>query len=177
VLGQTEAARDKKSVERGAWQWDEASFFAAIRERRGEQEQEAAVARRLLEWATEHRLSIWWGQGKQDGSFFPSYTNKFGQHLLFSVWTYGRVELQFQHMKVAPFADEAKRKELAGRLTAIGLAIPEDALTKRPSFGLSLLIEPAALAKFLDAFDWALSEIRKVESAEGADSLQSKAEP
>ena len=63
-----------------------------------------------------------------------------------------------------PFAEEGKRKELAQRLSAIGVPIPEDALKKRPSFGLSLLKEPATLAQFLEAFDWVLSEIKKVEN-------------
>lgn len=143
-------------------QWDEASFFLDLTQRRGEQE--AAVARRLLEWANKHGLRAWWGQGKKDGSFFPMYDNKFGKNFLFSVWTYGIVELQFQHMKTPPFDEEGERKKLAQRLSAIGLSIPEEALKKRPTFGLSLLKEPAALAKFLEAFDWVLSEIKKVEN-------------
>ena len=72
VLGQTEAARQKKSADRGEpRQWDEPSFFDALRQRRGDQEE--AVARRLLEWAKGHGLRIWWGQEEKDGSFFPMY--------------------------------------------------------------------------------------------------------
>jgi hypothetical protein len=162
VVGQTEAARQKKNVDRGeSRQWDESSFFSYLSQRRGEQE--AAGARRLLEWANKHGLRIWWGQGKKDGSFFPMYDNKFGKNFLFSVWTYGSVELQFQHMKTPPFAEDGKRKDLARRLSAIGLSIPEEALKKRPTFGLSLLLEPGHLDKFVGAFDWMLSEIKKVE--------------
>jgi len=144
VLGQTETARQKKKVGGSeSRQWDKATFFVDLIHRRGEQE--AAVARRLLEWANKHGLRIWWGQGKKDGSFFPMYDNKFGKNFLFSVWTYGSVELQFQHMKTPPFAEEGKREELAQRLSAIGLSIPEEALKKRPTFGLSLLLEPGRL--------------------------------
>ncbi len=164
VVGQTETARQKKKVERGEpRQWDESSFFSDLSQRRGEQE--AAVARRLLDWANKHGLRIWWGQGKKDGSYFPSYISKFGQHLLFSVWTYGSVELQFQHMKRPPFAEEGKRKELAQRLSAIGVSISDEALKKRPTFGLSLLLTPGHLDKFVGAFDWVLSEIKTVEQA------------
>ena len=102
---------------------------------------------------------------KMDRSF-RSYINKFGQHFLFSVWTYGTVELQFQHMRRPPFAEEGKRKELANRLSAIGVSIPDEALKKRPTFGLRLLLEPGHLDKFLEAFDWVLSEIKKVETGE-----------
>jgi len=162
VLGQTETARQKKKVGGSeSRQWDKATFFVDLIHRRGEQE--AAVARRLLEWANKHGLRIWWGQGKKDGSFFPMYDNKFGKNFLFSVWTYGSVELQFQHMKTPPFAEEGKREELAQRLSAIGLSIPEEALKKRPTFGLSLLLEPGRLDRFLEAFDWMLSEIKKNE--------------
>ncbi len=81
-----------------------------------------------------------------------------------AVWTYGSVELQFQHMKTPPFAEERKREELGSSLSAIGLSIPAEALNKRPSFGLGLLKEPADLTKFLEAFDWVLSEIKKSEN-------------
>jgi hypothetical protein len=168
VLGQTEKALGRKIVDRGEpRKWNEASFFLDLSQRRGEQE--AAVARRLLEWATKHNLRIWWGEGKKDGSFFPMYNNKFGKNFLFSVWTYGSVELQFQHMKKPPFAEEGKRRELAQRLSAIGLSIPEETLKKRPTFGLSLLLEPGRLDKFLEAFDWMLTEIKKVEIKEDSD--------
>jgi hypothetical protein len=163
VLGQTETARQKKNVDRReSRQWDEASFFDELREKRGEQE--AVVAQRLLEWANARGLRIWWGQGKSDGSFFPMYDNKFGKNFLFSVWTYGRLELQFQRMRRPPFDGERERTELALRLSAIeGVLLPEATLRKRPTFGLSLLMLPGALDKFLDAFDWMLSEIKKAE--------------
>jgi hypothetical protein len=169
VVGQTETARQKKTGRRGELrQWDESSFFADLSRGRGEQE--AAVARRLLEWTNEMCLSIWWGQGKNDGSFFPSYYSKLGQHLLFSVWTYGAVEIQFQHMRRPPFDEPAKRRELADRLSAIeGVSIPETALNKRPSFKLGLITELVNLEKFLAAFDWMLSEIKAVENGRGFD--------
>jgi hypothetical protein len=166
VVGQTETARRKKSGTRGELrQWDESSFFLDLRERRGEEE--AAVARRLLEWANKHGIRIWWGQGTKEGSFFPSYISTFGQHLLFSVWTYGSVELQFQHMRRRPFSEAEKRKELAHRLTEIqGISIPEIALNRRPSFKLRVLTLSDSLEKFLAAFDWALSEIKEIEKVE-----------
>ena len=109
VLGQTEVARQKKVVgSGGSRQWDEPSFFDALLERRGEHE--VAVARRLLEWAKKHVLRVWWGQGTKDGSFFPMYDNRLGNNFLFSVWTYGSVELQFQHMRLIPFSEPDKRR-------------------------------------------------------------------
>ncbi len=163
VLGQTELARQKKSPDRGqSRQWDEPSFFEALLKRRGEQE--TAVAGRLLEWAKQQGLRIWWGQGTKDGSFFPMYDNNFGKNFLFSVWTYGTLELQFQHMRLPPFSEAEKRAELARRLSEIqGLSISESALCKRPSFKLGVLAGSGPLETFLAAFDWMLTEIRKGE--------------
>ena len=164
VLGQTEAARRKKSADRSeSRQWDEPSFFEALRQRRGEQEE--VVARRLLQWAKDHGLRIWWGQGKKDGSFFPMYDNKFGKNFLFSVWTYGAVELQLQHMKLPPFSAPERRRDLADRLSKIeGVSIPDAALDKRPSLGLRQLVRSGDLDTFLEAFDWVLAEIKNVEN-------------
>jgi hypothetical protein len=131
VLGQTEVARQKKVVGSGETrQWDEATFFDALLERGG-QEEVAVVARRLLEWAKERSLHVEWGRGTKDGSFSPMYDNKFGRNRLFFVYTYGNVELQFQHMRLLPFSGVEKRKELARRLCEIqGVSIPEAALTR-----------------------------------------------
>jgi hypothetical protein len=167
VLGQTETARQKKGVGSGeARQWDEPSFFDALMERRGEQE--VATARRLLEWATERGIRVWWGQGTKDGSFLIVYDNKFGKNRLFSVWTYGTVELQFQYMTRPPFDKEDARERLAQRLSNVGVSIPKEALRKRPTFPLKFLLEPASVDIFLSAFDWMLSEIKKVEGNDDA---------
>jgi hypothetical protein len=169
VLGQTEAARRKKGADRGEpRQWDEPSFFEALRQRRGEQEE--AVARRLLHWAKGQGLRIWWGQGAKDGSFFPMYDNTLGKNFLFSVWSYGAVELQFQHMRRPPFSAPERRRVLAARLARIeGVSIPDAALDKRPSLGLRHLAGSGGLDTFLEAFDWVLSEIKKVEAMRDLD--------
>jgi hypothetical protein len=128
-------------------------------------EQEADVARRLFEWADQKGLSIWWGQGKTDGSFFPSYYNKFGQYLLFSVRTYGAVEPQFRHMRRPPFSATEKRKGLADRLLAIGgVATPETALDKRLTIRLGVLTGPGNLEKLQAAFGWMPSDIKAVQN-------------
>lgn len=172
VVGQTETARRKKDIGRAeVRQWDEASFFDDLRGKRGERE--VAVARRLLKWANSRGLRIWWGRGKGDGSFLPVYDNRFGKNFLFSVWTNGRIELQFQHMRRPPFDRDTARKELAMRLSTIeGVSLPDAALMKRPSFGFEVLMPDDAPEKFEVAFDWVLSEIKKAEQdGDDGDSL------
>jgi hypothetical protein len=121
----------------------------------------AAVARRILAWAEARQLHIWWGKGKQDGSFFPLFSCKDLQHFLFAVWTYGRVEIQFQRM-APPFDDEAKRQELLNRLNRVPrITLAPNAITRRPSIALSLLTTESVLKQFFEAFDWVIEEIQR----------------
>ena len=80
----------------------------------------------------------------------------------FAVYTYGRVEIYFQHLAKRPaFEDESKRLELCDRLNEIdGVAIPVDALTRRPSILLETLASTENQAKFLKVLDWIAAEIR-----------------
>ncbi|MFG0335961.1 MAG: hypothetical protein ACF8TS_21595 [Maioricimonas sp. JB049] len=69
-------------------------------------------------------------------------------------------------MNRVPFRNMALRRELADRLQQIpGVSIPDDGLTRRPSFDLALLEDPAALQTFFDAFDWVLAESRRATAA------------
>lgn len=83
-------------------------------------------------------------------------------YYLIAVWTYGRVEVQFQWLKTRPaFEDEGKRLELLRRLNAIeGISISSDAVSRRPSFALATLADEARLKQFLDVLDWVAAECR-----------------
>jgi hypothetical protein len=161
VMGQTvEAQQKKSSVARESRQWDEPSFFEDLGSRQSADA--VRVAGRILDWAKANGLRIWWGKGAQDGSFFPMLDHRGESHWTISVWTYGRLEVQFQQMKVKlPLDDQSKRQELLRRLNEIpGVAIPADGITRRPSIPLSLLKDEAVLSQFLATFDWVIQEIR-----------------
>ena len=83
-------------------------------------------------------------------------------HWTISVWTYGRLEVQFQQMQMKqPFDDESKRMELRRRLNEItGVDLPADKITKRPSISLSTLKEEAALKQCLEALNWFVEEVK-----------------
>jgi hypothetical protein len=161
VIGLTSEAERKKGgsgvAER---QWDEASFCENLRQRRGDKEAEAA--RTILAWAKKSVPRIWWGKGTKDGSFYPMLDYKGEQHFVTSVWTYGKVEVPFQQMLTRkPFDAEAKRLELRDRLNKIpGVAIPADAITRRPSIPLALLTDDVALKAFLGVLDWYIAEVK-----------------
>jgi len=159
VVGQTVEAQQKKTGAVGeSRQWDEPSFFTALEARRGADE--AGVARKILEWAETGPFDIWWGRGKHDGSFFPMLEHKDTRHWLISVWTYGRLEVQFQQMKTEPFNSECERLELLRRLNEVpGIDLPTSRINKRPSFLLSVLKDEAALRQFLEVLNWFVQEV------------------
>jgi hypothetical protein len=161
VIGRTAEAERKKGGPAAAERpWDEASFFTELTRQRGEREAEAARA--ILAWAKQALPRVWWGSGSKFGSFYPMLDLKGEKNWVVSVWTYGRVEIPFQWMQARqPFADEARRQELRGRLNAIpGVEIPADAIARRPTVPLSALTDPAALRSFLGVWDWYVAEVK-----------------
>lgn len=160
VIGQTVEAQQKKSgATRESRQWDEPSFFEDLAARRGAEE--AQVARKILEWARMNLPRFTWGGGKDNGSFIPALDYKNAPYYPLALYTYGRVEIQFQHMRARPFDDETKRLELLHRLNEIdGIELPEDKITKRPSIPFSTLISEVTLERFLGTFDWYVQEIK-----------------
>jgi hypothetical protein len=164
VIGQTAAAQQAKAAGTSPGrEWDEASFFEALEARAGPKAVD--VARTLLAWTQRQGLRVWWGRGKQDGSMVPVLDVGGTSFFLFTVWTYGRIEINFQYMTRGPFADEAKRRELSERLSDIaGVAIPESALTRRPSIQLAALAETRSTEQLLGAFDWFADEVRSAQT-------------
>jgi hypothetical protein len=164
VLGQTVEAQKKKSnTPRDSNQWNETSFIQDLENRRGKEE--AVIAQRILDWARQNSLRIWWGKGAKDGSFYLLLDrNQEFYYIAISVWTYGRVEVQFQYMRgKAPFDDEAKRIELLQRLNAIsGIFIPSDGIGRRPTFPLASLKENTSFSQFLNILNWVVEEIKAV---------------
>jgi hypothetical protein len=79
-----------------------------------------------------------------------------------SVWTYGTIEIQFQHLaknpdgeKDLPFAAESARRELLDKLNAIpGVTIPGTSISKRPNIPLELLLNPGPRAEFIEILTW-----------------------
>ena len=109
---------------------------------------------------------VW--SGEKDGSFFPMVDHATGSDWTISVWTYGRLEVQFQNLarehafsSAHPFASEERRRELLGHLNAIpGVSIPEDAIGRRPGIPLSVFVVPGALEQFLEVLDWLVDQLR-----------------
>ncbi len=160
VIGKTTVAEQAKRTDSGR-QWDEESFFDELRRRFGDIH--VNVGRRILDWAKEKQLRIWWGQGSRMGEFVPvmDYQNQSTQ--LFGVWTYGKIELQFQWYNTPPFNSLEKRFEFMTLLSQIdGISLTKEQVTKRPSINLQVLNNETSMNKLLESYDWFIDELRRV---------------
>lgn len=140
--------------------WDEPSFLAELESRQGKTE--ANVAKDLLEWAKKNSLRIWWGEGKQDGSFYPLLDHASETYWTFAIWTYGRIGIQFFMMKKKPqFADDDKREMIRLKLNNItGVSISANDISRSPGIPLSALLNPNSLKQFKEIFQDIINEIR-----------------
>ncbi len=157
ILGQTEAARQAKRRPENR-RWDRESVLAELEVQRGVEE--GVVARRIFEWVDRRGdLRSYFGSGRKDGSFQAGIDQP-ARLFPFVLYTYGRVEVQFEYMRRrAPFDARELREELRRRLNAVsGVAIPPDALDKRPSIQLASLVDEAALDQFLEILDWTFAQ-------------------
>jgi hypothetical protein len=140
--------------------WDESSLFAALAEHNP-----AAVgpARQLLEWGRASLPHLYWGHGKQVGSFMAGILRSGIEHSVVSVWTDGLFCLRFQALGKTPaFATEAMRAELLDRFNEVPrFDLPAGVLDKYPGLPLRLLDDPASMRAFLSALDWCAGVIKR----------------
>ncbi len=161
VIGQTaEAERAKSTGGIRGEQWTEDKFFSELEKNCGAPV--ANIARQILEWSKPRFQSFYWGRGVKAGSFAPFFIQGDVDFPSFAVWSYGTVEIYFQHLKSRPiFNSEKKRLELLQKLNSIpGVSIPENTLSKRPSISLELLKNEKSLGLFFNAFDWLIQQIK-----------------
>jgi hypothetical protein len=163
LVGQTERARQAKGKDPSR-QWDADSLFHDLEERHGSKAVD--LAKRLMEWSAKQGMSDWFGSGQKDGSYSPVLREGPGCWP-FILYTYGRIEIQFQNLsRRPPFERADLRKELQVRLNAIpGISIPDARLELRPSFPIAAVFGDPALRAFLDAMDWVLTEFRNALAA------------
>jgi hypothetical protein len=146
-------------------QWNEDSFFGTLGAK-AKGSGATSVAREVLKWCRAEGLQVYWGNGKQDGSFTPGLKHGSKAYYPFAVWTSGRIEFLFYWMQNwPPFDDIEKRREMAKKLNAITNEIPfdDDALNRRPSVSLAVFKEPERLKALLDVLEWFVDQARTAE--------------
>jgi hypothetical protein len=161
LVGRTAEAVGRKSISRSMRRdWDEQSFFAELLEKRGMDEHN--VAKYIYEWSLHNMTRTTWGHGLKDGSCIPVFDYNGENYWPFALWTYGRVEVQFQYLKDRPpFDSIEKRMELLKRLNEVpGVNLPEDGIDRRPSIRLSALTHNDASNHLLNVFAWIIEVIK-----------------
>lgn len=162
VIGQTEqAVRNKSVVSRETRPWDEKLFLKEMTENHGPAH--AIIAGELLKWASDHSLSIAWGQGRVHGSFTPMVVHGDARHHTFGVSTDGYLSILFLYLRNRePFDNEMKRLELLQRVNAIpGVDISTERISGYATLPISALEDEASLEQFLNAMQWLIGEIRR----------------
>lgn len=165
VIGQTaEAEARKRSGGGEGRRWDKESFLAELRDKAGVEAVAAATG--LYDWAIGRGLRVGYGRGKVDGSMVPSFTVEGREYFPIALYTYGRVEIQFQFMTRPPFDDLALRRVLLRRINDVpGISLPEDSITRRPRVPLADLgRDPTMLKGLQSALDWFCDTARALPS-------------
>ena len=166
MIGQTaevEARKGRRMSGEGR-QWDEQSLFADLMEKRGKDEMR--VARDLYEWMLARGWRPTFGKGKQDGSWIPVFAANGRQHYPIALYSYGRIEVQFQHLKArAPFDNDQARLELLRWVNEIpGVSFGPEVITRRPSIPLRVLAsDPSALEQLKRTIEWFEGEMSRAE--------------
>lgn len=140
--------------------WNEPDFMAALRNATSDKEVE--VARNILAWAQDRKLRIWWGEGTQEGSFYPLLDHKQGQYQVIALRTSGRGDFEFGRLKgYTAFASDEQRLKFLGMINAIpGIYIPEKKISAYPSFSMTVLTNPEAFDLFVRVLDYFVAQIR-----------------
>ena len=158
VIGQTaevEARKGRRSLTSSGRRWDEESLFADLEAKRGADASRAA--RDLYDWTLEQGMRAAFGAGKQDGSWTPVVLANGREYPPLALYSYGRCEVQFQHLLARPpFDNEAMRLELLRRVNEIpGVSFGPEVITKRPSIPIAVLASsPRALGQLKAVLRW-----------------------
>lgn len=160
VIGQTAEAAGKKKRNKPGKRWDYHSFFNEIESKLDKEE--VQLAKQIYEWSEKMCNWIWWGQGRDEGSFVPMYEHN-KKYQLFAVRTGGYVELYFHtYQSRPPFDKEEKRLELLNRINSLlDDEIPPEAITKYPKVPFSMLKGPGKIEEFLGVYEWFIKEIKE----------------
>ena len=164
VIGKTTDADIKKEVKRSE-RWTREDFSNELRKNHGQASVDTAL--KILDRIENAGATLYFGMGKVQGIITPYLPIGKKTNVLFAVATYGKIEIQFQHLKKnEPFSNIEMRKVLLNKLRRIkGVEIPDDSIDRRPSFFISALNTQEKVNSFVDCFVWVIDEIRNSQGA------------
>ncbi|MBS7614657.1 hypothetical protein KEJ18_02845 [Candidatus Bathyarchaeota archaeon] len=139
-------------------QWSEEEFFKALEE--NNKQEIVAIVKDLYKWSANTADRIWFGTGKETGSFTFHYLKEGKTISIFSIYTDGRLILNYGWL-VKPLQKET----LEGFHKTIHEIptfrhIPNTFANKWSSVKIDALKDPQYLAKFKDAVLWVKTQIK-----------------
>ena len=154
LIGRTASAETVKSSGSRQQSWDRTSILEELRAKSDGETSNAAGA--LMDWAAENGMSGSYGKGAVDGSWSPSWDAPGGKCSPITIWTFGKVEVNFEYLKKVPaFQRRASRAEVARRMEQVfGEKIPEAKLDKRPSFPAGKLRQSSSMNELQQTLLW-----------------------
>lgn len=160
VFGQTAEAERRKTVSARGEAWTEARFFEALQ---AKGDTVTAIGRKIYEWSQHNMSRIWWGHGRQFGSFVPEFDFGGFEYQPFAVYTSGQVNIYFQYFRSRPpFESEQKRLELLALLNSfLPKKLPVEVINRQPGISMADIAKGEMGQTFLKAFDWFIAEIKK----------------
>lgn len=160
LVGRTAAAETRKSP-RSSEKWNEESFFAALEARFGAESATVRGGRRLYDWARSRCLPGW-GTGARMGSCSQVIDVAGERYLLYTLWTYGKIELHLKSLRRRPpFDDDDLWYELIDKLAAVpGIVLPADAAERLPSAPLAIFAEDQSFESFTDVVEWFTTQLQ-----------------
>lgn len=150
IIGKTSRAAEVKT-KKNSKKWDRQSTLDDIMNSSGEKLRQ--LAERILHDMEKMGTRIWYGVGVTHNSFIPVYDQKDGtRYQLFSFYQGAAsclMEIYFQHYK-APYDTLETKAKLRGRFEqALGIKIPDNRLTGRPSFPAEKLLNEQTYHAFM----------------------------
>ncbi|MCS7135882.1 MAG: hypothetical protein NZ931_02150 [Aigarchaeota archaeon] len=147
----------KPSTSQGRGQWTEGQFFQAL-----EEENEpniVTLVRDIYQWSLETADRIWFGTGREVGSFTFHYLKDGKTISVFTIYTNGKLTLNYGWLKNQ--IPEKTLREFHQKIHEISTLqhIPAD-FSKWPSIKVEALIETQNLEKFKNAVQWLKMQIK-----------------
>ena len=165
VIGKTTPAQEMKR--QAGFAWTEESYLE--RARTVTDEETANVCHQLLREFEKMGCQIYWGRGRKQAGFVPTYMGTL-RHQLCAVYIYDShisIEIYFEHFK-PPFSSKEKQQELMAQFNEIpGVRLTADRLGKRPSFNCAVLKDTESFRRFMAIYQDMLGEIQANEQLKG----------
>jgi hypothetical protein len=158
IYGKTEQAQTRKAPTGPNCQWDEVGVFSDMGQRAGPEA--VQVGKSIATWMKSH-CQVWFGQGTRDGSMNARLVLQGIKLDFLTIWSYGKVMLNFASLTKPPFDDEGLKRNWLDQLNAIpGIRLSEDAVFRYPSLYLRELAVGDRLNAFLAATDRLIEELK-----------------